>query len=408
MEMWVDVRMDVSMDGFRVDYHETSTYLDDVSNPEGTHTRHHLTTFALSQLDRQHRTFMFSVTICGIRVRFTRWDRAGAIITKHFDLRKDPRLLAEFFWRYGRLSRVDRGFDHTVQAATDTQKKNLASAVHAYLSQEDIRVVSGMERTVDADFPCHILTLADYSGGARQFVIQRPFSTSSTTVGRATRAYIALDTTSEKLVFLKDYWRPLEAERTPEAEVYSSLQPANVPHLPHLRYGGDVPGVHDHFQTTLTQDWQGRPGIARCARLTGYRHHRMVQDILFSLKTARSSRELVVALCNTVSCEPLIFCSLPNAVNLLHFKYSIGSSRRLYASRRERAEYHARRGRLGGPQRLGPCSPTCPRRGCCSPTNSKLAPTPFVLRTTDSYCSGYLAISLMRALHESEKEPRHP
>ncbi|TCD65441.1 hypothetical protein EIP91_002697 [Steccherinum ochraceum] len=302
MEMWIDVRVDDAMDAFRVDCHDTSAYLDDVSDPEGKHTQHHLITFAMAQLDRQHRTFMFSLVICGTRVRFIRWDRAGAIVTKHFDLREDPQLLAQFFWRYGRLSRVDRGFDYTAQAATDKQKQDLASAIDTYLSQESSRVVPGMERTVDSDFPCHILTLADYHGGARQFVVQRPFSSSSTTVGRATRAYIALDTTSDQLVFLKDYWRPVEARRTAESEVYSSLQQADVPHLPHVRYGGDVPDVHDPFQTTITQDWQGRPGMVRCADLKGYRHHRIVQDIAFSLKTARSSRELVAAVRNTVQC----------------------------------------------------------------------------------------------------------
>ncbi|TCD65436.1 hypothetical protein EIP91_002692 [Steccherinum ochraceum] len=296
MEMWVDVRLQDSMDGFRTDSTDSTLYLDDISTPEAKETRRRLVAFALAQLERQHRTFMFSVVVCVDRARFIRWDRAGATVTKAFNIRTHPRLLAEFFWRYGRLSRAERGFDHTVENATAGDKQRLASAISAYLAKPDTRAVPNMNRTTDDSFPCYTMTVASTSGESRQFIIQRPITSPSSPTGRATRAYIALDSAANELVFLKDYWRPVESNRHSEAEVYAALADAHVPHTPHVRMAGDVPQDLGESHTTLTQTLKQQGDLSRCGSLKAYRHHRVVQDIAFSLSTVRNSRELVAAI----------------------------------------------------------------------------------------------------------------
>ncbi|KAH8099761.1 hypothetical protein BXZ70DRAFT_1008742 [Cristinia sonorae] len=300
-EMWIDINPTTEMDAFRTDVEDLSTSLDDVTE-DAKRTRRRITSYTTTQLGRQHRTSTLSLLICGRHARFIRWDRSGAVVSHHFDYCAEPLPLAEFFWRYGRLSRAERGFDPTARAATRVEESRLHTAISTHLSDPTKRKISKMERSTDPNFPAHVLTVTSSGGPTLNYVVQRPFSPPDSSTGRCTRAYIALDLASDELVFLKDYWRPIDGMRLPEADIYSSLQESGVPHLPQVRVGSDVPWHNGSPQCTLTQVWKDAQETCANGALIEYRHHRIIQDLAYPLSSVKNSRQLVATFRHTLEC----------------------------------------------------------------------------------------------------------
>ncbi|KAJ8701095.1 hypothetical protein PTI98_004057 [Pleurotus ostreatus] len=54
-------------------------------------------------------------------VRFIRWDRAGATITRRVNYVEDCTPLVRFLFLFGRLDRAGQGFDTTVQPASQAE-----------------------------------------------------------------------------------------------------------------------------------------------------------------------------------------------------------------------------------------------------------------------------------------------
>ncbi|KAH8099779.1 hypothetical protein BXZ70DRAFT_1065293 [Cristinia sonorae] len=301
VELGVTLRESDSMDAFRRDYDDLESYLDDGCAEEGKRTQKLISAYAAAQFYHQHRTFIFSVLLCGDHARFLRWDRAGCVVTRHFNYREDPSLLAQFFWRYCTLLPSGRGFDPSAEIATPSEKRAFRMAIDNYLADKTSRIIPGLDHSLDPSFPCYKVVVQGTNAASCDLIIQTPFSASRGAVGRCTRAYIALDAIQGKLVFFKDYWRPCDPERPPEGDVYASLEQACVPHLPRTRVAGDVPD-DGAFQTTMAQEWGKRDGICVCEPMREYRHHRIVQDLAFSLTTVRNSRQLVEAMSNVIEC----------------------------------------------------------------------------------------------------------
>ncbi|TCD65442.1 hypothetical protein EIP91_002698 [Steccherinum ochraceum] len=300
VEIIVEFKRAEFLDAFRKDWENTKDYLASLSTSSDD-TLGQLASYAAAQLARQHRAFIFIVLICGDHARIIRFDRAGAIVTRHFDYRKQPALLAEFFWRYGQQSPVDRGFDPTVQEATNDEKAKLKQAVEAYAVDRYSRRVPGTHDVYDSTFPCYKISVTTFgSDDTRDYIVRKPFSIPLSPIGRCTRGYIALDLASKELVFLKDYWRFLDDARPPEAEIYKDLLDSHVPCLPDVLAAGDVPNDHGSFQTTLTHEWAAKDGMCLCKQIKVYRHHRVVQRIAFPLTTVSNSRQLASAIRNVM------------------------------------------------------------------------------------------------------------
>ena len=96
-----------------------------------------LASYATEWCTRQHRRFAFSIFIGDPYVRFIRWDRAGAMVSKMFDYRVNGQPLVDFLWRFTHLSPVQRGIDDTVQLAnpeeTELAKHHLAEWQNHYV-----------------------------------------------------------------------------------------------------------------------------------------------------------------------------------------------------------------------------------------------------------------------------------
>ena len=64
--------------------------------------------------NQQWRGHIFTISMAGSMARFLRWDRGGTLITKAFDIRKEPGLLVDFLRLYYHSSSEVRGFITTV------------------------------------------------------------------------------------------------------------------------------------------------------------------------------------------------------------------------------------------------------------------------------------------------------
>jgi hypothetical protein len=67
------------------------------------------------QMARQHRHLAFSVLIAQDYARFIRWDRSAAIVSRRFNYRNHPTIMAQFLWRFNHMTLLSQcGVDTTV------------------------------------------------------------------------------------------------------------------------------------------------------------------------------------------------------------------------------------------------------------------------------------------------------
>lgn len=320
MLLWIEFKIKISSDPFHRNYDDTDCIPDKDTSAEAAKTLGQLTLYAAHQLGRQQRIFIISLLICGDHARFIRFDRAGAIVSKHFNYRKDPKMLAEFFWRYDHMTQVERGFDPSAVVATPAEQALLETTADAHVKDKTKRQLPGMELIKDSKYPCYKMTVEDTSNPknpeSRNYIVKSPLYTEEVDwpVGRSTRGYVALDTATKELVFVKDYWRPSGyADRVSEAEVYVALKNADVPHLPNIHLAGDVPDADaTRYQETLTQMFLDRTELCKSAPLRVLRHHRIVQDLAYPISSAKDSKEMTSACRDATECTSQLvsFCPL--------------------------------------------------------------------------------------------------
>ncbi|KAF4602941.1 hypothetical protein EYR38_003345 [Pleurotus pulmonarius] len=122
-----------------------------------TITRGKLANYATQICRRQHRTHFYMVFIFHPFIRFIRWDRAGAIVTKRINYVKDCTPFVRFLYLFGRLDRAGKGFDPTVRPASQFE----AEEAKKYLKRWEPK----LERTVfKMDVPAA-------NGKMRQFLV---------------------------------------------------------------------------------------------------------------------------------------------------------------------------------------------------------------------------------------------
>ena len=281
--------------------------------PEATSFRHSLASHAQDQLARQHRSCFFQLVLVNRWARFVRWDRSGAVVSSRFDYAFEPELLAEFMWRFAHMSDEQRGFDTTATLASKKEAISFERAVKRFIDDMNSghsgdppsRHLPGAKITLDPSdtYPTWRIRVANgASGGTAELIVRRPFAGRPSLLGRATRAYIAYDLREERLVFLKDAWRIDHPKLRPEFDTYRDLKEHDVPHLPEILYGGDVPGVSVKTQRTVSQDFAIVEDEWRISTgpLETLIHHRLVQEIAYPLESVAGVREFVQAIYNAL------------------------------------------------------------------------------------------------------------
>ncbi|GJE92007.1 hypothetical protein PsYK624_081600 [Phanerochaete sordida] len=265
-----------------------------------TRARQALVAHAKAQFARQHRCCLYQLVLVRSGARFIRWDRSRAIVTERIDYIKDPQLLADFLWRFAHMSDEERGWDSTVSRPSKHETTLFEEAVDAFLHDMDggSRRLPRAEQTLDdsATYPTwKVYVVNEVSGASTSLLVRRPFAGHSSVLGRSTRAYIAYDLQAQRLVFLKDSWRPIHPNLRAEFDTYSALRTHEVPHIPNVLFGGDIGDKDGQIQETWSQRFATAAWRLSDGRIEQHVHHRIVQDIAYPLETA-NERELVQAL----------------------------------------------------------------------------------------------------------------
>jgi hypothetical protein len=254
--------------------------------------------YAGAQHSLQFRHFSFSVVVQGDHARFLRWDPSGTVVTAAFNYRDNPKLMAEFLWRFDHLSPMKRGHDESIQPA------HLSPEVDAR-----VREKLGLK---DNSIPLYKYEVPGLKGMGHAYG-PRPPTQNRSLVSRCTRSlpvvWIPTEDVNnstrscgelgdradprtgedkviekgpwseERIIYMKDTWRFLsdspDVEVMAEHEIYEILHAHGTPNIPEHVAGGDVDGGRTETQELLDAPW-----LCVRPRISPYQHYRLVHRIV--------------------------------------------------------------------------------------------------------------------------------
>jgi hypothetical protein len=232
-----------------------------------------LTSYALTHLGSQFRSFIFSLLLFKKEARIMRWDRAGAVATQRFPLHR----VAEFFTRYNKAPPGARGFD---TSTTDELLSDIEST-----AREALRV----DRTTP------LLRFSVPRGDKEvHYIGAKPvFDGNSSLTGRSTRAFPVFDQETRRIVFMKDTWRIDLPEMAQEGHIYKHLSDAGVPNIAPFEMGADIPNHRTRTQDFVSKEW----ALPIRRDLRPHQHYRLVLGVVGRpLSSFTSTWELVRAI----------------------------------------------------------------------------------------------------------------
>ncbi|KAI0791329.1 hypothetical protein C8Q75DRAFT_732431 [Abortiporus biennis] len=231
------------------------------TNKGGEKTREQLTEYAAEIFRRQHRNFVFSVSISRRHARFMRWDRQGAIVSESFNYVSEPRKLHQFFYKLDQMTDVELGYDSSVSVASPHE----ASLMRSHVPTNNYHLELLQKATKGSEI---IYKVPVQDGNTtRDFLVGRTLYSSPSIIGRGSKVFVAYDMKDHRLVLLKDVWRVLSSCLHPEHEVYAKLKASNVKHIATVVCAGDVVGP---YTRTLTQEY------ITVGRYHNLQHYRLV------------------------------------------------------------------------------------------------------------------------------------
>ena len=278
----------------------------------------------------QFRTFVFSVGVFGDVARLFRWDRSGAIVSGPIFYReKGNRELAEFFYRFDLADRAERGWDSTVSDATLEETTTFDQAVETLIGEGKNKFLEKLLRSAgdDIKYSRKKVDIIHLSGEQKSYIIGRSKVKPDYPTGRCTRGFVAMETETQKLVFLKDCWRPNIPEIKSESHWYKILQGAK--NIAALSYGSDVETVAPRRgattrgmgrvtkpHLTLTQNYAKK--YCNIEAMVGYVHYRTIQcEFYVPLHTFRDSRHLTEVMYDVLLGKGVVSVPLPFATHRL-------------------------------------------------------------------------------------------
>ncbi|OBZ71336.1 hypothetical protein A0H81_08861 [Grifola frondosa] len=266
---------------------------------------------------RQHRTFCFSISMSGSCARLIRWDRAGAIVTESFDIRKHPGHLCEFLWRFSQASELQRGYDTTVYTASEAEEVIFREAITAHVKLQLEVDGDELEEAVREHYKPGVVSVIPIAVGhkddhhvRRRFLASRPVVSPLWPFGRGTRGYWVVDPEDQQVGFLKDTWRYEGEEDDREGNVIERLNAQDVCFVPPLVCHGDVPNHFlgedeeserdDNLQYSITHKYESSRWVCgskqRKISVSKHDHYRLVEGVAgYSLKRFKGTEELLHA-----------------------------------------------------------------------------------------------------------------
>lgn len=122
MVTFVEVKVDEVDSGFH--FRDKTQFLR-ISRP-GFKARAQVATYATELMLRQHRTHLYSLYIAGRWLRFTRWDRSGAVVSSAVNMVEDPTCVYNLIYRFVRLERWQQEYDPSIKLASATDIDKLS------------------------------------------------------------------------------------------------------------------------------------------------------------------------------------------------------------------------------------------------------------------------------------------
>ncbi|KAI0326079.1 hypothetical protein GY45DRAFT_1259676 [Cubamyces sp. BRFM 1775] len=270
--------------------------------------------FASEVFARQHRVFLFTVSVAGSRARFFRWDRSGCVVTEAFDIHDHPELFSDFFWRFSKLSDARRGHDLTIRMASEEEESLFRNTVKEYVkAQLDVQG-DELDKALSFHYqPNHVTAVqvnpqqpSEPDEHAQLFLVSRPVVTPLSLSGRCTRGYWCVNAATGHIGFLKDTWRTIFRKDT-EGDILRRLNNLEVRNVPSLAAHGDVlccmvesEDVDRTFQDTQTDQFVDEPWARRIRGhdviVSMHRHYRLVTHTVgYPLRSLRGTEELLFA-----------------------------------------------------------------------------------------------------------------
>ncbi|KAI1781713.1 hypothetical protein LXA43DRAFT_1159140 [Ganoderma leucocontextum] len=282
--------------------------------------------YVVELCNRQHRLFVFMILFVNETARLLRFDRTGASMTIAFDYTQRPEIFGKFFHRLSRQGRAARGHDPTTVPANEANTA-LFRKLHTRYNPESA-VARGLEDAAMDGWPVSKLTiegpfspdqnavLPNAPVSRREFLIGKPMSASRSLSGRGTKAHVAYDVTTKKVVVIKDSWRPNSTKIRAEYDTYlilnGSERPIGQPFLiPTLLGGGDVIWK-DVAQETQTSN----PDL-----LTRTHFRLVLKEVCRPLDDFTNSLELVTAVMCAIDAHSVAWLY----AHILHRDVSIGN-----------------------------------------------------------------------------------
>lgn len=107
-------------------------------NANAHFTHGQMAEYAADIMLRQHRLFLYSVYVYRHTARILRWDRTGVMISEAIDYFHEPEKLCDFFYRLGRMSEAQLGYDTSVTRVLDTKVHDTIQEYHTRRMKEHI------------------------------------------------------------------------------------------------------------------------------------------------------------------------------------------------------------------------------------------------------------------------------
>ncbi|RPD57788.1 hypothetical protein L227DRAFT_655338 [Lentinus tigrinus ALCF2SS1-6] len=238
----------------------------------------------------QQRTRLFMVDFLGDFVRLIHIDHGGLYVTRKFNYKKEGEKVAEFFWRYSRMTPAQRGHDPTaVRIRHDShlgrEMKRMAQPPEDIDERDYIR--ASFEKSLDCNWPwwCLDVPVVKDEGTPKEKRFTRKFL-----VGKP---HFQAPGVEGSFVYLKDAWRVDREGIEREGSILQALNGAKIKYVPTLVCDGDIPG-----QATISHDlWKAyHPKDQECP-LKLHQHYRLVvKEVGKPLDQFENAAELVLAL----------------------------------------------------------------------------------------------------------------
>ncbi|KAI0333654.1 hypothetical protein GY45DRAFT_1243997 [Cubamyces sp. BRFM 1775] len=265
---------------------------------------------------RQHRTFLYTISVSGTRVRLFRWDRAGCLVSESFDLHEQPDFLCDFLWLFSQASDGGRGHDLTISAASPGEEALFHSTIRDYVREQTELDGTELDQAVSEHYqPGHVsvVYVARAEDGTvnatntRRYLVSRPVVAPSRLIGKGTTGYWAVDPLASRVVFLKDIWYLCAPGLCFEGAMLAHLGEHGVRNVPALEWHGVVPTFipegeracsSKDVQATRTDECYKRPWVCKVDEaappLMKHLHYRLVcSTVGYGLQRFRGTEELL-------------------------------------------------------------------------------------------------------------------